>query len=49
MRRLLNFDARMLANELHSTAPAHSRMLRLNEAVAGLVDDYSMVSFVPLG
>mmetsp|Transcript_13361 Transcript_13361/g.22556 ORF Transcript_13361/g.22556 Transcript_13361/m.22556 type:complete len:286 (+) Transcript_13361:132-989(+) len=46
VKEFLDFDARMLANELH--AGMTERQTRLNEAVAGLIDDFSMVSFIPL-
>mmetsp|Transcript_4409 Transcript_4409/g.8325 ORF Transcript_4409/g.8325 Transcript_4409/m.8325 type:complete len:291 (+) Transcript_4409:150-1022(+) len=46
IRQFLDFDARMLAQDLDSGYS--SRMSRLNNAVAGLVDDYSMVSFITL-
>eukprot|EP00240_Pyramimonas_obovata_P015596 CAMPEP_0118937892 /NCGR_PEP_ID=MMETSP1169-20130426/24075_1 /TAXON_ID=36882 /ORGANISM="Pyramimonas obovata, Strain CCMP722" /LENGTH=275 /DNA_ID=CAMNT_0006881655 /DNA_START=241 /DNA_END=1065 /DNA_ORIENTATION=+ len=46
VKEFLEFDARMLASELH--AGMSERTVRLNEAVAGLIDDFSMVSFIPL-
>ncbi|KAK3238223.1 hypothetical protein CYMTET_51755 [Cymbomonas tetramitiformis] len=44
--RFLDFDARLLANDLNQSTT--SSMQRLNAAVATLVDDFSMVGFVPL-
>lgn len=42
----LDFDARLLAEDLHQGT--NQSLRKLNDAVAQLVDDYSMVSFVPL-
>mmetsp|Transcript_27873 Transcript_27873/g.38536 ORF Transcript_27873/g.38536 Transcript_27873/m.38536 type:complete len:272 (-) Transcript_27873:156-971(-) len=46
IKRFLEFDAKMLALELNHGS--NEKMQKLNDAVAGLIDDYSMVSFIPL-
>eukprot|EP00163_Fabomonas_tropica_P001893 TRINITY_DN11399_c0_g1_i2.p1 TRINITY_DN11399_c0_g1~~TRINITY_DN11399_c0_g1_i2.p1 ORF type:complete len:199 (+),score=18.01 TRINITY_DN11399_c0_g1_i2:40-636(+) len=48
LERFLNLDPQLLVSELSSGRPGGDKFERLNEAVASVLDDYSMVSFIPL-